>query len=430
MSCTTYSFARCWACSRSTGLLLLVSTPGYSCGVHISRQTRSSRKAHGQISYGVSSFVPNTLVRPLISDITLVQGPDASSKRLDTYPSNFSSPAAFQPMISDSYYPLYLANDTYNPLLDLHATKDGIEAWAAAVGLRSQDLFGTCLVIFLAITLGVVLLSIGLWALHGLLEYFSTEVRRANNIYTNNNRSSMHSSPQASLGGKEAYEPRSYGWDSDGPQLPTQSSLAAAHRNSDRASAPSRLRRTWLRFRIKGEAGAFHAAALYGNLIRLILMFHLPITAFSVYQVSLSSASVVSRVFAALAFVFISVAIPAFILFKIKRTPTGKLYDATRTLLSLGPMYNVYIEEKQMFRVLPLGASLIEGIVVGGGQRSGIAQAIIFVLVELVMLVMPAIWYPWAEGAGMGAPTAFLGIVRTACAVLCMLLSRAVSGQT
>lgn len=362
----------------------------------------------------------------LTSDITLVQGSDASSKLLDTYPSNYTSPSGFAPMISDSYYPLYLAEDAYNPLLDLHATRDGIDSWAAAVGLRSRDLFGTCLVIFLVITLGVTLLSIALWALHGMSEYFSTDVRRTNNMYANNNRSSMYSSPQASLGGKEAYEPRSYGWDADGPQLPTQSTLAAAHRNSDRTSAPGRLRRTWLRFRIKGEAGAFHAAALYGNLVRLILMFHLPITAFSVYQLSHASASVVSRVFAALAFVFISVAIPAFILFKIKRTPTGKLYDATRTLLSLGPMYNVYVEEKQMFRVLPLAASLIEGIVVGGGQGSGIAQAIIFVLVELVMLVMPAIWYPWAEGAGMGAPTAFLGIIRTACAVLCMLLSKTV----
>jgi hypothetical protein len=48
-------------------------------------------------------------------------------------------------------------------------------------------------------------------------------------------------------------------------------------------------------------------------------------------------------------------------------------------------LYNVYIEEKQMFRVFPLLASLIEGVVVGGGQKSGITQAIIFVLVELAI---------------------------------------------
>jgi hypothetical protein len=90
-------------------------------------------------------------------------------------------------------------------------------------------------------------------------------------------------------------------------------------------------------------------------------------------------------------------------------------------------MYNVYIEDKQMFRAVLLGASLVEGIVVGAGQGSGITQAIIFVLVELVLLVLPALWFPWADGAGMGAPTAFVGIVRVACAVLAMLLSHTVS---
>lgn len=348
--------------------------------------------------------------------MTLVQGSHASDKRVDVFPSNYTAPALFANMMADPYYPLYLDPNSFNPLLDLGGARHGMESWARAVGLRPQDLFGTCLVIFLCLTLGVTLISLLLWAFHGIFEYTSAETRRLPN------RNSLGSSPQASLGGKEAYEPRSYGWDSEGPQLPTQASLAAA-RN---ASAPSRLRKTWLRFRLKGEAGAFHAAALYGNLIRLILVFHLPVTAFSVYQLSLSSASIVSRVFAALALVFISFAIPAGILFKIKRTPSGKLYDATRTLLALGPMYNVYIEEKQMFRVFPLLASLIEGVVVGGGQKSGITQAIIFVLVELAMLILPAIWYPWGEGASMGAPSAFVGIIRVACAVLVMLLSRPV----
>lgn len=356
-----------------------------------------------------------------IIDMTLVQGSGASGDRISNYPlDNYTSPSDFGDMFTDPFYPLYLDAESYNPLLDLHGAEDGMPAWSTAIGLRSQDLFGTCLVIFLCLTLGVFLLSLLLWSLHGLSEFTSTETPRRTN-----NRSSWHSSPQASLGGKESYEARSYGWDSEGPSLPTQGSLAnAAHQQ--KASAPSRLRRTWFRFKPKGEAGAFHTAALYGNLIRLILMFHLPITAFSIYQLSLASASIVSRVFAALAFVFISVVFPAGILWKVHRTPTGKLYDATRTLLSLGPMYNVFTEGKQMFRALTLLASLVEGIVVGGGQKSGIAQAVVFVLVELAMLVLPAVWYPWGEGASMGAPSAFLGIVRVACAVLVMLLCRQV----
>lgn len=354
--------------------------------------------------------------------MTLVQGSNGESKRISDYPVHYIAPSAYAEMMSDPYYPLYLDSNAYNPLLTLHGADDGMPSWAAAVGLRPQDLFGTCLVVFLCLTLGVFLLSLLLWFCHGLFEFTSTETPRR----TNNRSSMMSTSPQASLGGKEAYEPRSYGWDTDGPQLPTQASLAVAQQQR-KASAPSRLRRTWFRFRPKGEAGAFHAAALYGNLIRLILMFHLPITTFSVYQLTLSSASIVSRVFAAFAFVFISVAIPAGILLKVHKTPSRKLYDATRTLLSLGPMYNVYVEEKQMFRAFPLLASLVEGIIAGALQKSGIGQAIVFVLVELAMVILPAIWYPWGEGASMGAPSAFIGIVRVACAVLVMLLSHTVS---
>jgi hypothetical protein len=156
----------------------------------------------------------------------------------------------------------------------------------------------------------------------------------------------------------------------------------------------------------------------------LILIFHLPVTVFSIYQLVLGPrASIVSRVFAALAFVFISVLIPAGVMFKIKRTPSGKLYDATRTLLALGPMYNIYLEEKQMFRAVPLGASLAMGIVVGAGQGSGLAQAIILVLLELATLIAPAVWFPWDIGASMGAPHTFIAAIRTISMVLVMLLS-------
>ena len=370
----------------------------------------------------VWSECPRLMRSKLTKDMTLVQGSNPDEKRVDTYPGTYTAPSEFADMMNDPTYPLYLESDSFNPLLDIQGRRDGMESWAAAVGLRPQDLFGTCLVVFLCLALGIFIISLGLWIIHGLFEYTSSTV--ALDSKRQGNRSSWHGSPQASLGGKEAYEPRSYGWDAEGPQLPTQASLAA------HSSAPNKLRKTWLRFRPKGEAGAFHAAALYGNLLRLIMTFHLPITTFSIYQLAHSSGSIVSKVFAALAFAFISLAIPAGILIKINRTPSGKLYDATRTLLSLGPFYNVYIEHKQMYRAVLLSASLIEGVVVGAGQQSGIAQAIIFVLVELALLIIPAIWYPWGEGASMGAPSAFIGIIRVACAVLVMLLSRTVSRQT
>ena len=326
-------------------------------------------------------------------------------------------------MINDPNYPLFLDSGSYNPLLDLHGAKDGMSSFAAAVGLREQDLFGTCLAVFLSLVAGVALLSLFLWIIHGLIEHFSTAARRSS--ATPPQRSSIYGSPHNSLGGKEALDPNGHGLGLEGTLLPSQSAFAT-NRNAS-VMAPSPSHRTWFRFRPRGEAGAFHAAALYGNLLRMILIFHLPITAFSIYQLTLSHASIVSRVFAALAFVFITVLIPAGVLFKVKQSPSGKLYDATRTLLSLGPIYNVYVEDKQMFRVFPLFASLVEGIVVGAGQKSGLAQAIVLIFVELVMLVLPAVWYPWGEGASMGAPSAFLGSTRVASALVVLLLSPTVS---
>lgn len=344
----------------------------------------------------------------LTSDTSLVQGSD---QRIDPYPNNYTAPSELFTQIANSQSPLYLDETGFNPLLNLYNRPSGIESFAYALGLRPQDLFGTCLAIFMMLAAAILLISLLLWALHCLLEYASpapSSKSRPNLV-----------SPRPSYA-KDTPTPSL--WDTSAPPA-----LPAQHSIPER-TGPSHARRIWWRFRPKGEAGAFHAAALYGNLLRLILIFHLPVTVFSIYQLVLGSrASIVSRVFAALAFVFISVLIPAGVMFKIHKTPSGKLYDATRTLLSLGPMYNIYVEEKQMFRAVPLGASLIIGIVVGAGQRSGLAQAIILVLVELATLIAPAVWYPWDEGASMGAPHTFIAAVRTISMVLVMLMSTAVS---
>ncbi|WVQ99284.1 hypothetical protein IAU59_006416 [Kwoniella sp. CBS 9459] len=358
----------------------------------------------------------------LVWNTTLVQGSNANLDRINPYPSNYTPSPAFAAQMNDAQYPLYLDANSFNPVIDFRRAPQGMESFALAVGLRPQDLFGTCLSIFLIIVAAVILISLVVWFLHAIMEYSSIGSPKLQNS-PGPKRTSLGSSPRGSLGGKEAYDPRNPSAYSDNA-LPTRASLAQQRQ----ASTPSKFRRVWFRFRHKGEAGAFHAATLYGNLLRLILIFHLPITIFSIYQLCLGNrASIVSRVFAALAFAFISVLIPAFIMYKIHRAPSGKLYDATRTLLSLGPMYNIYVEGKQMFRGFPLLASLVAGVVVGAGQKSGIAQAIIMILVELAMLIVPGAWYPWAEGASMGLPNVFLSMLRLISVVLVMLLSSTIA---
>lgn len=321
-----------------------------------------------------------------------------------TSPSASSPPSSFESQINNASAPLYM-QDSRNTLLDLRNEDPGMPSFARAVGIRSRDLFGTCLVLFLFITAAIFLISMTFWIAHASTEAFGHQPAP---VTPRAVKRQSYGSTTASLGPEK---------NATSFEMTTLPSAATQTRG------PSRLRRVWWRFRPRGEAGAFHAAALYGNLLRIILIFHLPITVFSIHQLVLSQASIVSRVFAGLAFVFISLAIPAGVLYKMHRTPSGKLYDATRTLLAMGTMYNHYVMDKQMFRAAPLAASLITGIVVGAGQGSGLAQAVILVVVELVMLIIPAISYPWGEGASMGSVSALLGIMRVCCTLLVMLMA-------
>jgi hypothetical protein len=157
-------------------------------------------------------------------------------------------------------------------------------------------------------------------------------------------------------------------------------------------------------------------------------MFHLPITTFSVYQWTIRSRSNLAVVvLAALSFAFFSVLLPAILLLRVATTPTAKLYDATRTLLSLGPLYNIYKPGSQLYRGLTFLASLATGIAVGAGQKSGTAQAIVILVIEIGMGLATTIWQPWGGGSGMGIPGFLFNVLRTISAVLLLILSPAVS---
>ena len=94
------------------------------------------------------------------------------------------------------------------------------------------------------------------------------------------------------------------------------------------------------------------------------------------------------------------------------------MYDATRTLLSLGPLYNLYGEGSQRYAAVLLGASLIAGIVIGAGGPSGTAQSIILLLLEIVLALVTSIWLPWGEGASMGGTSFILCVLRIITMVL------------
>ncbi|CAK9783583.1 hypothetical protein CC85DRAFT_287777 [Cutaneotrichosporon oleaginosum] len=343
-----------------------------------------------------------------------------SNDHPSVYPANWSAPDQMKSAVVDPQHALYLNESASPRALDLDSTPDGMLSWARMVGLRPQDLFGTCLTLFLMLAAVIVVFSLLMWLIHWLTEAFGPE--RTKRVTTRSKHVPRHSSGALSattMGSKEWNQSADF----------TTQPVGVPLRQAAQAipTVPSRWHRTRKRFMPRGEAGAFHFSALYGNLLRLIITFHFPVTAFSVYQLTLKEASIVSKVFAALAFVFISVLIPTFIMFKISRTPTGKLYDAARTLLALGTVYNVYEPEKQLYRTLPLFGSLASGIVIGAGQSSGLAQTIVLVVVELASFITTTFWSPWGQGASMGAYVFFVSVVRIASIVLTMVMSKEVN---
>ncbi|KAG6820677.1 hypothetical protein H0H93_013195 [Arthromyces matolae] len=138
-------------------------------------------------------------------------------------------------------------------------------------------------------------------------------------------------------------------------------------------------------------------------------------------------ASVSSKALAALSFVLFSILLPAHLVIRVTFTTTSKLYDETRTLLSLGPLYNHYRHGSQLFAGLFFATNLAIGITIGAGQKSGTAQAIIILIIEIVSALVTSIWLPWGTGASMGLISFLFCVARIVVAVLLLILSPSIS---
>jgi hypothetical protein len=347
----------------------------------------------------------------LIGNVTLVQS--SASARFDPLSSNYapSSASPFESEFASPSSSLYLDASAPNRLLNLDAAP-GMASFAHAVGLREQDLFGTSAAIFLLICAAVVVISLTIWAIHGVGEYAMGRAER---------RGSHTGSPQRFEVGLGSGGGRGIGKEDEVDGV--------FDRKGETHQPPTAVRRQWWKFRIKGGVGAFYASSLQGNLTRILILFHLPITTFAVYQFTIypDPASLASLVLAVFFFLFICVLIPIYLIYRLYTIPSPKLYDATRTLLSLGPLYTLYGEGSQLYAGVLLGSNIVSAAVIGGGQGSGTAQAIVLLVSEIVMSLVTSIWLPWGEGASMGATSFLLCVARIITLVLVLVLSQAVS---
>ncbi|KAF8914339.1 hypothetical protein CPB84DRAFT_1759012 [Gymnopilus junonius] len=348
---------------------------------------------------------------------------------------SFSPPADFADQFADPTSPLFINASAPNVLFSLPSdAAPGIASFAYTLGLRPQDLFPTCLIIFLGIVAGAIVISVAIWG----IDYSMTLLGDATHSQGHSTRLGRTRSPgfgsrdlgdtaaspamdeNKSLTGSNLGTPNAGKFPGTRFALPLTGSGVASERGIN-------FHRSWWRFR--PDVGTFHGNVLHGNLIRILVLFHLPITVFSAYQMTLprSVVGTSSVVLAALSFVIFSILIPTHLVIRVAFTTTNKLYDETRTLLSLGPLYNHYRHGSQLFASLFFATNIAFGITVGAGQKSGTAQAIIILVVEVISALVTSIWLPWGSGASMGLISFLFCVARIVVAVLLVILTPAIS---
>ncbi|KAJ7055094.1 hypothetical protein C8F01DRAFT_1030621 [Mycena amicta] len=325
---------------------------------------------------------------------------------LSTLP--YNPPSTFSDQLADPSSPLYINPNVPNVLFTLPSNAtSGMSMFAYTVGVRPQDLFGICIVLFLGIVAATIVLSAIVW----FIDFVGSVVSGA----------ISHTS------GRRARSP--------GPK-----ELENAAANEDKAAMfrpASRLtlsgggvissRKPW--YRMRTQISSFHWSVLHGNLVRILVIFHLPLTIFAVYEMTqpASLASTRARALAGLSFAILSVLLPVMLVVRVTMTTTNKLYDETRTLLALGPLYNHYRHGSQLFASLLFATNLVFGIVIGAGQKSGTAQAIVILVVEVAAALVTSIWLPWGSGASMGLISFLFCVARIVVAVLLVILTPAIS---
>ena len=348
-------------------------------------------------------------------DISLTQGSDAKHwNPLTVQP--YAPPENFADQLNDPTSPIFIDASAPNVLFQLPSdAKPGISSFAYAVGVFPQDLFGICLALFLAIVGAAIVVSMSVW----LVDWVASRAVGSSNQATNMIGGTR--SPRYSGGSKDMLEGVGHLQGSDENKSVNGNFL---FRTTSRYPGGGR---PW--WRLRNTFVSLHGSVLQGNLVRILILFHLPVTIFSCYQFTLgrTSASLASIILAAISFAILSVALPIFLILRLQFTNTAKLYDETWTLLFLGPLYNHYRHGSQLFACLLFATNVAFGITIGCGQKSGTVQAIAILVVEVVSALVTSVWLPWGQGASMGLISFLFCVARIVIAVLLVILTPIVS---
>lgn len=284
-------------------------------------------------------------------------------------------------------------------LMNLAGAKNGLSAYARAGGLQPNDAFWRCLLLWLIIVAALMAIS---FVAYMFAVLWDVRLQRAKQREEQYLAPMVHDTHEHEITVDELTE----------GSAKTRSRTLRRERRRARSSDRSLLRHN------------IHAAALHGNILRVLALFHLPLTLFAVYaftSADRASTSNTTVAIAALAFVLLSVLFPSYIVLVLWRTPTQRLYEDRTTFHMYGPLYNTYAPGSELYAGVVFAHSLVVGTVIGVQRLSGNAQSIVLVAIEIGMLLLSTLWLPWGRGAMMWAVNFGVCVLRVAAAVLVAL---------
>ncbi|GAA5902192.1 hypothetical protein JCM6882_006725 [Rhodosporidiobolus microsporus] len=347
-------------------------------------------------------------------------------------PENGTAPSLFAAQASDTTSPLYLDTSLPNVLLDLDSSTDGIERWARMVGVRPKDLWSICAFTFFAICAGVIGAHLVFFAFDSLLDAVLPN-RRGGAIKQVNVDGADGAERKPPLEGEE--DPSGYALGKKQSGRPSDGSMGRYMGSGDfldsdyldSAAGGGEYGRPPPREE-KFPSWKLHLALLQGNLVRVLLLFHLPLCLFSAYQFTLYSTSPTSTfALAVVSFALACLAAPAYLLWKVHVKPVRELYGHLPTLLAFGPMFNTYSEECTLFPLVTFASNLVVGVIIGAVQGTGTAQAAVILIVEVAHTLITSLWLPWGDNSAMGPLAFLLSLARIVIAVLLVVLSPSVN---
>lgn len=294
--------------------------------------------------------------------------------------------------MADPTSPLYLNSTLPNVLLDLSSSKPGIEKWATSVGVRPEDLFSVCAFTFFVICAAVIVGHLVFFAIDSI-QHQRGPPRRSPR------------SPASKAGAAPTTSDKSATLNDDG----------AGRRDTDFYESDEDAQTYAMRALPEDEYPAWllHWSLLQGNLLRILFLFHLPLTLFSVFEITKYGRAHSSFGLAIATLVVVCVVVPCIVLWRLHVKPVRELFTSLPLLLSVGTMYTAYSDECTMFGGVRLASNIIVGVLIGAAQTVGTAQAAVVLLVEVTDTLVTSLWLPWGDNAAMG-PLAFVRPVSSA----------------